>query len=165
MKKLQQEKKSVVWKLPDMVYKLSLCFIGLLCFSNRIFAQTKPDDIVGVWLTAGKEPAKIQIYKSGDKYFGKIVWLKNPTENSEPKIDSNNPDKRKRNQQIIGMIILKGFQFDGDDEWDDGEIYDPESGKTYSCYISVKNGNTLKVRGYVGISLFGRTEIWTKTIL
>lgn len=129
------------------------------------FAQVKADDILGVWLTGGKEPAKIQIYKSGEKYYGKIVWLKNPTDNGKPKVDANNPDKGKRNQPIIGLIILRGFKFDGDDEWEDGDIYDPESGKTYSCYLSLKDINTLKVRGYIGISLFGRTETWTKSKL
>lgn len=59
--------------------------------------------------------------------------------------------------------MLTGFRFDGDDEWKDGDIYDPESGKTYSCYLSLKDNNTLKVRGYIGVSLFGRSETWTRT--
>jgi uncharacterized protein (DUF2147 family) len=149
----------------NIIQPFTIFLIGLKLVCISLPAQIKPDDIAGIWLTGGKEPAKIQVYKSSDKYFGKIVWLKNPTENGKPKVDTNNPNKTKRNNQIIGLGILKGFQFDGDDEWDDGEIYDPETGKTYSCYISLKDKNTLKVRGYVGISLFGRTEIWTKTIL
>ena len=126
-------------------------------------AQTKADDVVGVWLTAGKEPAKVQVYKSGEKYYGKIIWLKNPTENNKPRVDSKNPNKTKRNQQIIGLLILREFEFDGDGEWEDGKIYDPESGKTYSCYLTLKDKNTLKVRGYIGMSLLGRTEIWTRS--
>jgi uncharacterized protein (DUF2147 family) len=126
-------------------------------------AQVKADDIVGTWLTGGKEPAKIQIYKSGKKYYGKIVWLKNPLSDGKQKIDKNNSDQSKRNQPIIGLVILTGFEFD-DDEWNNGNIYDPESGKTYSCYLSLKNSTTLKVRGYIGFSLFGRTEFWTRTI-
>ena len=148
-----------------MKFKLVLVFITLIFFCNISDAQNKVDDIIGKWLTNGKEPAKIQIYKSGEKYYGKIVWLKNPTDNGKPKVDANNPDKGKCNQPIIGLIILKGFKFDGDDEWGDGDIYDPESGKTYSCYLSLKDINTLRVRGYVGISLFGRTETWTKSKL
>lgn len=124
-------------------------------------AQTKADDIVGVWLTGGKEPAKIQVYKAGDKYYGKIVWLKYPEENGLPRVDSKNPDTDKRTRKIIGLVILNNFKFD-DDEWSDGKIYDPESGKTYSCNISLKGNNTLKVRGYIGISLLGRTEVWTR---
>jgi len=124
--------------------------------------RTIADDIVGVWLTQGKDPAKIQVYKSGDRYYGKIVWLKFPEKNGKPKVDSNNPDASKQNQQIIGLVILTGFKFDGDHEWEGGKIYDPESGKTYSCNISIKDKNTIKIRGYIGISLFGRTEIWTR---
>ena len=133
-------------------------FIAIVCI-----AQVHADDIIGFWLTAGKEPAKIQIYKSGAKYFGKIVWLKNPSDNGKLKVDNNNPDQKRRSRPIVGLVILTNFKFDGDDEWDDGDIYDPESGKNYSCYIFLKDSNTLKVRGYVGISLFGRTEVWTRT--
>jgi uncharacterized protein (DUF2147 family) len=146
-------------------YKLIVCFTALQLIAVTIFAQVNADDIVGVWLTNGKEPAKIQVYKSGEKYYGKIVWLKNPTDNGKPIVDKYNPDKAKRNHPIIGLVILKEFQFDGDDEWRDGDVYDPESGKTYSCYLTLKDKGTLKVRGYIGISLFGRTEVWTRTIL
>jgi uncharacterized protein (DUF2147 family) len=59
--------------------------------------------------------------------------------------------------------MLKDFKFDGNDEWKGGDIYDPESGKTYRSYMYLKDSNTLKVRGYVGISLLGRTETWTRT--
>jgi uncharacterized protein (DUF2147 family) len=127
-------------------------------------AQTKADDVVGVWLTAGKEPAKIQVYRSANKYYGKIVWLKFPEKDGKPRMDSKNPEKNKQSQQVIGLMILQHFKFD-DDEWTDGDIYDPESGKTYSCTISLKEKNVLKVRGYVGISLLGRTEIWNRSSL
>jgi len=136
--------------------------IIIFLFSVKAFSQTKADDIIGIWLTGGKEPANIQVYKSGDKFYGKIIWLKNPTENGNQRVDANNPNKTKRSNPIIGLIILTGFKFDGDDEWKGGDIYDPESGNTYSSYIYLKDKNTLKVRGYVGISLFGRTEVWTR---
>jgi uncharacterized protein (DUF2147 family) len=126
-------------------------------------SQNKADDIIGTWLTGGKEPAKVQVYKSGEKFCGKIIWLKNSTENGKQRMDGNNPDKAKQSNPIIGLVMLTGFKFDGDDEWKGGDIYDPESGKTYSCYMWLKDKNTLKVRGYIGISLVGRTEIWTRT--
>jgi uncharacterized protein (DUF2147 family) len=143
--------------------KIKPLFIFLFAASASLIssAQAKADDIIGVWQTPGKEPAKIEIYRSGEKYFGKIIWLKNPMENNQPRVDGKNPDEGKRTRPIIGLVILHDFKFD-DDEWDDGKIYDPESGNTYSCYISLKDKNTLKVRGYVGISLFGRTEIWKR---
>ena len=67
-------------------------------------SQTKADDIIGIWLTAGKEPAKIQIYKSGEKFYGKIIWLKNPADNGKPKVDGNNPDKSKRSNPVMGLV-------------------------------------------------------------
>jgi uncharacterized protein (DUF2147 family) len=93
------------------------------------------------------------------------VWLSEPTENGRPKLDKKNPDAGRRNQQLIGLNLLSHFRFDGDDEWEDGRIYDPESGKTYRCYLTLKDRNTLKLRGYIGVSLLGRTEVWTRTTL
>lgn len=146
-----------------MKKRAAFLIIIVSLLSSDLFSQNKADDITGVWLTSGNEPAKIQIYRSGEKFYGKIIWLKNPTENGRQRTDSNNPDKARRNSPIIGLVILTGFKFDGDDEWDGGDIYDPESGKTYNSYMYLKDLNTLKVRGYVGFSLFGRTETWTRT--
>lgn len=144
--------------LPALLLLSIFTGIGLV----SVQAQVKPDDISGVWQTHGDKPAKVNIYKNGDTYFGKIIFLQFPNENGHPALDKNNPDKAKQSLPILGLEILRGFRFD-DDEWNKGEIYDPESGKTYSCTISMKDPNTLRVRGYIGISLLGRTEIWTRT--
>jgi uncharacterized protein (DUF2147 family) len=141
---------------------ITLAIFIIAVLSLPVFGQNKPDDIIGIWLTGGKEPAKIQIYKAGEKFYGKIIWLKNPVKDGKQRTDGNNPDKSKRNTPVVGLVILKGFRFDGDDEWRGGDIYDPESGKTYSSYMYLKDQNTLKVRGYVGVSLFGRTETWVR---
>jgi uncharacterized protein (DUF2147 family) len=126
-------------------------------------AQNRGDDIIGIWLTRGKEPAKIKIYKSGNEYFGKIIWLKNPLDTAgKPKTDVNNPEENKQSELILGLVILKEFKLNGEGEWKSGNIYDPESGKTYNSYMYLKDKNTLKVRGYVGFSLLGRTETWTR---
>lgn len=146
-----------------MKKKITVFIAIFFLFSSNANAQNKAEDIVGIWLTGGEDPAKIQIYKAGEKFYGKIVWLKNPSNNGKQRLDNNNPDKKNQSNTIIGLVILKGFKFDGDDEWEGGDIYDPENGKTYSCYMYLKDMNTLKVRGYVGISLFGRTETWTRT--
>ena len=145
-----------------MQSKVLTIFMAFILPFSVLKSQTKADDIIGIWLTTGKEPAKIQIYKNGEKFYGKIIWLKNPTDNGKPKVDTKNPDTNKHDQPIIGLIILKKFKFDGSDQWEEGEIYDPESGNTYSCHLTLKEKNTLKVRGYVGLSLFGRTEIWSR---
>jgi len=134
---------------------------------TQINAQDfKADDILGVWMNEDKD-ANVEIYKDGDFYNGKIVWLKDPIreETGKPKLDKENEDESLRTRPVMGLLLLKGFVFDGDDEWEDGEIYDPKNGKTYSCYMEFEDEddmNTLKIRGYIGISLLGRTTYWTK---
>lgn len=138
----------------------SIVFATLFSFTS--YSQNNADDIVGIWVTSGKEPAKIQIYRSGEKYYGKVIWLESPAANGKPRVDGNNPVKAKRSSPVVGLVILTGFTFNGKDEWRGGDIYDPESGKTYSSYMYLKNRNTLKVRGFLGMALFGRTETWTR---
>jgi uncharacterized protein (DUF2147 family) len=130
---------------------LFLLFLSLSCFPQAVSA----DAVLGTWLTASGK-AKVQIYKEGDKYNGKIVWLKIPTYED----GKHNPDKAKQSVPLLGLNMLKGFEFD-EDEWEDGTIYDPENGKTYSCTIKYRDGK-LDLRGYIGISLIGRTQTWYK---
>lgn len=138
----------------------------MFALAPNVNAQTA-DEILGDWLNQ-EGTAKIHIFKANNgkykgKYYGKIYWLKEPTKNGKPKVDDQNPDVNKRNQEIVGLVILNDFTFDSDDkEWSNGTIYDPKNGKTYSCTIT-KSGDKLNVRGYVGISMIGRTAIWTKT--
>jgi uncharacterized protein (DUF2147 family) len=123
-------------------------------------ALAQADPIEKLWYSEDKT-AKIHIYKGRDgKFYGKIAWLKVPDRNGKPKIDEKNPDPKKRNQPILGLTILKGFTKGDDNEYEDGTIYDPKNGKSYSCKIT-RNNDILDVRGYVGISLIGRTSSWT----
>lgn len=129
-------------------------FLGLIAFGQQA------DAIVGKWLNSSKE-AHIQIYKKNNKYFGKLAWLKEPNDDDgKPKKDVNNPSRDLRNSSLLGLEILKNFQF-VDGVWEDGTIYDPRTGKTYSCKITL-SGNKLNVRGFVGISLIGKTDVWTR---
>jgi uncharacterized protein (DUF2147 family) len=124
-------------------------------------AAAQADPLEGIWLNEEKD-AKIQIYKARDgMFYGKIIWLRDPVKNGAPKTDENNPKSNLRKQPIVGLVILKGFEKD-DDEYDDGTIYDPQNGKTYDATITYK-GRTLSLRGYVGISLFGRTTTWERS--
>ncbi len=81
-------------------------------------------------------------------------------ESGQPKVDKNNPDKASQTVPLMGLKMLKNFVFD-DGEWNDGTIYDPNNGKTYSCVIKYRDGK-LDLRGYIGISLIGRTQTWFK---
>lgn len=134
-----------------------LFFVGV---SSVSYAQ-KTDDILGKWLNASGE-GHIEIYKKGDKYFGKLAWIKEPNdENGKPKTDIKNPNPSFRNKPVFGIELLKDFIFE-DKRWTDGSIYDPKSGKTYSCNLTLKDQNHLNVRGYIGISLIGRSEVWKR---
>ena len=135
--------------------------LGLSLISASAFSQSTKTAIVGIWLNQEKA-AKIEIYQQGEKFSGKIVWLKEPNGNGKPRTDIKNPDKARHNDPIIGLVMLKDLSFDGRSTWEGGTIYDARSGKTYSCYLTLKEDKTLKVRGYVGISLFGQTNIWTR---
>lgn len=133
---------------------------SLLClFCLVFFAQEpSPDAVVGSWLTASGK-AIVQIYKEGTTYNGKIIWLKNPNyDDGKPKVDKNNPDKSKQSTPLMGLNMLKNFVY-RKGQWQDGTIYDPENGKTYSCYIKYRDG-MLDLRGYIGITLVGRTQTW-----
>jgi len=135
---------------------------------GKTFAQNhKAGDILGIWYNEEKS-SKLQIYQEGTKFFAKIVWLKEPIdpETGKPKVDKLNPDPKLRNVPRLGLVILKDFIFDGEDEWKGGTIYDPNNGKTYNSHFQFGDSpNLLKLRGFIGISLLGRTTYWTKTIL
>jgi len=146
-------------------------------FASSITKASNPDDVLGIWLNE-EQTAKIEVYKDGDRYYGKIVWLKDPTyqqkdvdENNHPlvklgatKVDFKNPDESKQSTPVLGLVILRGVKFDADDdEWNDGRIYDPKKGSDYKCYIRMKSQDRLDLRGYIGFSLIGRTSYWTRT--
>jgi uncharacterized protein (DUF2147 family) len=136
----------------------------LLAFVPALAQNTTADLILGKWLNEDKD-AHVEVYKESGKYFGKIVWLKEPIEPStgKPKVDDDNPDVSLQSRPVLGLVILKDFIFDGDDEWEDGSIYDPKNGKTYDCYMEIDEGTgVLKIRGYIGISWIGRTTFWTR---
>lgn len=142
---------------------LSTTLILLLTISTSIaFSQTQEGDkIRGEWYTEGNE-SLVKIYRAvNGKYYGKIIWLKEPNRDGKPKVDDKNPDKSKQNVPIIDLLILRSFEYDGDDTWTGGTIYDPKNGKTYSCTIRM-DGDKLDVRGYVGIPALGRTTVWNK---
>jgi uncharacterized protein (DUF2147 family) len=136
-----------------------ICLLLFTVTGTTAFAQK--DRVEGLWYNNEKS-AKIQIYKAvNGKFYGKIVWLKEPDKNGKPKVDENNPSDSKKHTPLLGLLVLKGFNKDGEDMYEDGTIYDPKNGKTYDCKITYK-GNELAIRGYIGISLIGRTTTWTR---
>ena len=138
---------------------LSLLLI-FTAFSLTGFSQGK-DAILGKWVNSTGE-AHIEVTKRADKYFGKIVWLKEPKdEKGVTKTDIKNPEANLRSKPILGLEILKDFIYE-DGKWTDCKIYDPKSGKTYSCNMNLKSNGELNMRGYIGVSLLGRSETWKR---
>jgi uncharacterized protein (DUF2147 family) len=139
-----------------------VAFFSLLFSLNTISAQDAGDKLLGLW-ESGSGKARVKIEKIGSKYYGKIVWLREPNdpESKQPKVDKNNPDASMRTVPLKGYRMLKDFTF-ANDEWSGGSIYDPESGSTYSCVIKAKDDNTLDIRGYVGVKALGRTDVWKR---
>ena len=127
------------------------------------------DDILGIWFNQEKD-ARIEIFQCEEKYCGKIVWLKEPNYPSgskegapgTPKLDHNNPDPALRTRPVMGLRIIHDFVFVGDSLWKNGKVYDPKNGKTYSGKMTIESPDQLNLRGFIGISLIGRTAVWTR---
>jgi uncharacterized protein (DUF2147 family) len=144
--------------------KVFLFFAFLLFTVFLVAAQA--DRVLGFWLTEEKD-AQVEITKrSNGKYYGTIIWLDEPFEDDgSPKVDDENPDTKLQNRPILGLQLLKDFVFDREDEeWEDGTIYDPDSGNTYDCYMWFEDEpNVLYIKGYVlGMKFIGRRTHWVK---
>jgi uncharacterized protein (DUF2147 family) len=147
---------------------MSVCIMLTLAFAQYAFAAD-PNAILGTWNTEDSE-AKVEIYQCADKFCGKIVWLKDPNYEpgskdgtpGTPKVDHKNPDPALRSRPVLGMPFMIDFAYIGGNEWKGGRLYDPEKGKTYSGKLTLVSPNQLDLRGFIGISLIGRTSKWTR---
>lgn len=133
-------------------------FIVLFCSTGLLSAQT----VFGKWKTidetTGKAKAIIEIYEEDGIVNGKIIELINPKKPNPVCKECTGEDK---DRPILGMQFIRGLEKDGD-EYNGGKLLDPINGKLYKCYITLEDKETLKVRGYIGISLFGRTQYWER---
>jgi len=134
-------------------------FLFFIIFSIVTNAQS----IVGEWETfddkTGTKLSIVEIYKTKDKYFGKITKLyEDPSDLVCEKCEGDN-----KNKPIIGLVVLNNLEEDGD-EYNNGTILDPNNGETYKCYIELITENKLKLRGYIGFSIIGRTQYWQRKI-
>jgi uncharacterized protein (DUF2147 family) len=127
------------------------------------------DDILGAWDTQGGI-SRVKIARCGDDYCGEITWIKplppgSPGEGtSSERRDTHNPDPALTGRPLIGLRILTNFKYRNDEAtWAGGSIYDPEHGKSYSARMRLLDRDRLELRGYIGIPLFGRTVVWTRS--
>lgn len=149
-------------KLNSLLFVMA--FIAAVFVAPHGSVAQDGDALIGVW-EPGSGKARVKITKVGEKYYGKIVWLKEPNdEKGNPKTDKNNPDEGLKATPLLGYRILKDFVYKGNNTWEEGTIYDPENGSTYNCHIKMKDETTLEVRGYIGVSMIGRTDTWKKLV-
>lgn len=153
-----------------MITSTSKSFVNVLGFFfalilSTAFSALSAQSPVGTWKSidddTGKERSLIEIYEKDGKIYGKIVKLfPFPDDDPNPVCDECDEDDPRYMKPIIGLEILQGLEKDSDKEWEGGEILDPKNGNVYSCYIELQKADKLKVRGYMGVALLGRTQYW-----
>jgi uncharacterized protein (DUF2147 family) len=121
-----------------------------------VTAAAHADGVLGQWVTP--DGAMTEVYRCDTNVCVKLAAL---SKDAPSRVDSNNPDAALRGRSLCGLRIGWGFHLTGSTQADGGQLYDPKSGKTYSGTMT-SDGDRLKLRGYVGIKLFGRTEVWTR---
>ena len=119
-------------------------------------AEHEASDIAGVWETASG--GYVQLYEDGGQWKGDIVG----SADGKHRTDENNPDESKRERPLLGVTLLNGLDYVGDGKYENGTIYDPNNGKTYKAKATQTGPDTLEARGYIGISLIGRSETWNR---
>ena len=134
----------------------NLILFFALCCGTAVSAQ----DVYGKWKTiddrTGVEKSIVEIYKRDGKVYGKVVEI---LVEGRQDAKCKNCEGEDEDKPIMGLEIIRGLEKDGD-EYNSGKILDPESGKLYKCYIELEERDKLKVRGYIGFSLIGRTQYW-----
>lgn len=139
-----------IFKLKNSVVLLFILF----------FQIAQSQSVLGKWKTiddeTGKEKGIVEIYEKDGKIYGRIIEILEVEHRYKKCILCQGADKDK---PIMGLIFIKGLTKDGE-EYTGGKILDPKNGKLYKCYINLIGNDKLKVRGYIGISLFGRTQYW-----
>ena len=133
-----------------------------LTFALVFISTTYSQSVIGKWKTiddeTGQAKSIVEIYEANGKIYGKIIEIFDVARKAEVCKECIGADK---NKPILGMIILRGLSKD-DDEYNGGKIIDPKNGKTYKCSIALENKDKLKVRGYIGFSLIGRSQYWVR---
>ena len=136
--------------------KLLLILLVAGFATQSVFAQAS---LLGRWKSDDND-GYIEMYKRGAKYYGKL--LNQPMEDGKPKLDKKNPVAALRGNPLHGTNILAGFEQVGENEFENGTIYDPTTGKSYKGRIVIK-GNAMELRGYIGSPVFGKTVIWRRS--
>lgn len=146
--------------------RYGIIVLVLFCWASLTYAQKNedPDALVGKWLSSQKKN-QVQIYRQGSSYFGKLIWMAEPIDptNRQPKVDAKNPVENLRKRRLLDIPIMINFVYKGNNVWSEGQIYNPEDGKTYGGELTLTSPNTLDVHGFIiGIPFLGKTKTWTR---
>jgi uncharacterized protein (DUF2147 family) len=137
-----------------------ILILMMLFVSCTFYSQNK--SVLGKWKTiddeTGKAKSIVEIYEKSGKIYGKVIEILDLDHKNDSCKKCSGTDV---NKPILGMIVIKGLKQDGD-EYNSGKILDPKNGKLYQCFITLEGNEKLKVRGYIGISLLGRTQYWQR---
>jgi uncharacterized protein (DUF2147 family) len=139
--------------------------VAALAVLGTLFTAVSParsDAPEGRWLTQDKS-GMVEVYRCGDALCGRLLWFRMQALHDNPQaLDIHNPTPGLRNRPLCGLVLLSGFRPESQNHWSGGSAYDPQSGHTYSGEMTMQPDGHLSLRGYIGISLFGRSEEWTR---
>lgn len=138
----------------------NLWTVILVCLFTMTGIQAQ--DVFGKWKTiddnTGEARSIVEIFEREGKVYGKIIAITDPEKRDRVCVKCSGDD---RNRPILGLEIIKGLE-KTDDKYENGYITDPDNGKRYKCYIELEDANTLKVRGFMGFAIIGRTQTWQR---
>jgi uncharacterized protein (DUF2147 family) len=155
--------------MPKRFFLITI-FILAFCAPHHASASfTDGGDILGTW-EVEEGDGRIEIFRCADKFCGRIAWQKEPHYpiddkggmGGKPLLDRENPKKELRGRQQLGLVIMEGYTFRGNNFWDDGTIYNPEDGRTYKSRLALKSRDRLQLRAFIGISLLGGSTVWKR---
>lgn len=131
-----------------------------LLFFITMMTSMQSQSIIGKWKTiddaTGEAKSIVEVFSKSGKIYAKVVDILDPATKNNLCKQCSGEDK---NKPILGLTIIKGLSKDGS-EYNSGEILDPKNGKLYKCALTLESKDKLKVRGYIGFSLLGRTQYW-----
>ncbi|MDB2705084.1 DUF2147 domain-containing protein [Pseudomonadota bacterium] len=141
-----------------MLKKYVLAIFISFMSMQPVIAVTQ-DSIIGIWINSAGD-GLIEISHVSNEYIGTIIDSTDPADSDRKDINNIKPDLRDR--PLKGLKVIQGLRYTKDNLWTGASIYDPNNGKTYSCKVTLNDNKEIEIRGYIGLSIFGRTEIWKR---
>ncbi len=148
-------------------FLVSLTLLWMFPLTALCQSRAEGDKILGVYEVVGEvtgEKARVEFYRESDSYQARMIWLENPSNpDGSPRLDADNPDPELRKRSAVGIVLIEGLRYDEKSEsWSGGRIYNPVGGKTYDVNAKFEEAGILKIRGYIGKPMLGKTYYWKK---